>query len=85
MALCRLAWALANARPGRSLPCSCVGGFSLGENALGHQIGKLLVAGVAQEKRLAAVADENESVMGNSELVHVGLLADEARLRGGAA
>jgi len=56
-----------------------------GENALGHQIGKHLIAGVAQEKRLAAVADENESVMRNSELVHAGLLTNDARRRGGAA
>ena len=42
----------------------------VGENALGHQIGKLLVAFVAQKERLAAVADEDESVMRNGELVH---------------
>ena len=48
------------------------------ENALGHQIGKLFVTFVAQKKRLAAVADENESVMRNSELAHITLQKNDA-------
>jgi hypothetical protein len=53
--------------------------------ALGHQIGKLLVAVVAQEKRFAAVADEDERVVRKGELGHFGLRANEALRRGGAA
>jgi hypothetical protein len=53
-------------------------GIVIDENALGHQIGKHLVAFVAQEKRLAAVADENESVMPNRELAHITLQKNDA-------
>jgi hypothetical protein len=48
-------------------------GIVIDENALGHQIGKLFVTFVAQKERLAAVADENESIMRNSELAHLTL------------
>ena len=53
-------------------------GIVVDENALGHQIGKLFVTFVAQKKRLAAVADENESVMRNSELAHITLQKNDA-------
>src|SRR5271166_5568137 len=53
-------------------------GIVIDENALGQQIGKLFVAFVAQKKRLAAVADENESVMRNSELAHITLQKNDA-------
>jgi hypothetical protein len=43
------------------------------EDALGLEIRKPLVAGVAQEQRLTAIADEHEGVLGDVEFVHVGL------------
>ena len=53
----------------------------LGEDALDLQIGELLVAVIAQEKRLAAVADEHQGVMGDGELGHMKLPNDRARRR----
>ena len=49
------------------------------ENALSHKIRELLIASVSQEQRLAAVANENESVMGNNGLVHFELRSNKAR------
>jgi len=40
------------------------------EDAFGLKIRKLLVAGVEQEQRLAAVADKHESLMRDLKLVH---------------
>jgi hypothetical protein len=53
-----------NARPGRSVPCSCVGGF-WSVNLLGFQVEQVCVAIIAQKKRLAAVADENKRIVRN--------------------
>jgi hypothetical protein len=46
----------------------------LGEDALGLQIGELLIAGIAQEQRLAAVTNEHHGIMGYCEPIHVELL-----------
>jgi len=70
-ALRRMSGGEAAARPVASLFVRR--GVRLGEHPLGHQTGKLRVAGVAKEQRLAAVADEDEGVVGKRELVHVEL------------
>src|SRR6516165_5523765 len=44
------------------------------ENPFGLQIGKFLIAGIAQEQRFAAVADEYECVVRNVELAHAALV-----------
>jgi hypothetical protein len=44
------------------------------ENLLGFQVGKFLVAVIAQEQRFASVADKNHGVVGDCELVHMLLL-----------
>ena len=55
----------------------------VGENLLGLQVGKFLVAVVAQEQRFASVADENHGVVGDCELIHISLLKRRPRrLRG---
>jgi hypothetical protein len=41
---------------------------------LGFQVGKFLINVVAQEQRLASVADEDQGVIRNCELIHVSLL-----------
>jgi len=79
--------ALRRVEPGAREPAAgairslLVGGWVLfvDEDTLGHEIGELLIAGVAQKQRLAAVADENEGVMGNSGFGHLGLSSREAR------
>ena len=43
----------------------------ISKNLLSFQIGKFFVTIVAQEQRLAAVADENQGVVRNCELVHI--------------
>jgi hypothetical protein len=42
----------------------------VGEDALDLEIGKFLVALVAQEQGLAAIADEDDGVMGDLNLGH---------------
>jgi hypothetical protein len=43
----------------------------VGEDLRGFQVGKFLVAVVAQEQRFASVADENHGAMGDCELIHI--------------
>jgi hypothetical protein len=52
-----------------SAPCSWR--ILISKNLLSFQIGKFFVTIVAQEQRLAAVADENQGVVRNCELVHI--------------
>ena len=40
------------------------------EDTLGLEVGILLVARIAQEQRLAAVADENDGIVGNLDFAH---------------
>src|SRR3984893_4009044 len=47
------------------------------EDTLGLEIGKFLVAVVAQEQRLAAIADEHEGIMRNLQLAHGGSSASD--------
>jgi hypothetical protein len=54
-------------------------GIVVGENLFGLQIGKFLVAVVAQEQRLAPVADKNQTIVRNCDLVHISLLSSPAR------
>src|SRR4029077_4480694 len=51
----------------------------VGENLLGLQVGKLFIAVVAEEQRLASIADENHGIMGDCELIHVSLLKRRPR------
>jgi hypothetical protein len=54
----------------------------VGEDLFGFQIGKFLIAIVAQEQRLAPVADENHGPMGDCKLIHIQLLKQRRRLSG---
>src|SRR5262249_1185107 len=54
-----------SARPIRPLFVGC--GISVGEHALGLEIEELGITLIAEHERLAAVADENKCIMGNSE------------------
>jgi hypothetical protein len=59
---------------GRDLRARLVGALLMGrriligENLFGFQVGKFLVTVIAQEQRLASVADENHGVVGDCEL-----------------
>ena len=55
----------------------------IGENLLGFQVGKFLVAIVAKEQRFASIADENHGVVGDCELIHISLLKPRPRRRRG--
>jgi hypothetical protein len=46
------------------------GGILIDQNTFGSQVWKFRIAFVAQEKRFPSIADEDVSVVGNSELVH---------------
>jgi hypothetical protein len=43
----------------------------IGEYALGLEVRKLLIALVAQEQRLATVADEHKRIVGNLQFAHI--------------
>ena len=55
------------------------GGIIVDKGPLDYQVGELFVAGVPEEKRLAAIADKHDGVMGKDRVTHARLLRFEMR------